>query len=365
MRAAFLLLLLGVASGAATAEPPADVTPAERRHILAHGPWPPRWRPDPSNRVSGQPAAVALGRQLFFDERLSRFGVLACAGCHKPDKAWGDGRMRASAAAELDRNTPHLFDVRHLQWFGWDGGADSLWAQSIRPILDPREMAASPEHVNGAIAGDATLAMSYARAFGAPASRHTPERTLVNAAKALAAFQETIVSPRTPFDAFRDALQSNDQRAIAAYPPSALRGLRLFVGAAQCATCHAGPRFATDAFHNVGVPLQVQGKREDRGRPGGLEKLARSPYRRDGRWSDARGRAARVSPAEPAVIEGAFRVPTLRNVARTGPYMHNGSVPTLAMAVPHGPQGDRLSADEVADLVAFLETLTAPAQPQR
>lgn len=362
VRALLVLLMMATATGGAHGQAAAGLDPEERSRIVALGPWPPRWSPDPSNRVSGMPEAAALGKRLFFDERLSRFGVLSCAGCHKPDKAWGDGRMRASAAAELDRNTPHLFDVRQHRWFGWDGGADSLWAQSIRPILDPREMGATPSHVQDVIVGDLSLAASYARVFGVDPKRHSPERSLVNTAKALAAFQETIVSPRTPFDAFRDALKAKDPRAMADYPAAALRGLKLFVGEAQCATCHAGPHFAMDAFHDVGVSTTVQGTRVDRGRASGFDKLVRTRYRRDSRWSDDRTHARGAKSGQvPRVAnaEGAFRVPTLRNVAETAPYMHNGSVATLAEAVQHGPRGHRLSSDEIAALVAFLETLSA------
>lgn len=128
LRAAALTIVGGMIAVSLVVSPSfAEVRPrfdaAEITRILSHGPWPMRWTSDPSNRVSGQPAAAALGRRLFFDARLSRFGALSCGFCHKPEKAWGDGRVQASSVARLDRNTLPLFNVRHFRWFGWDGAA--------------------------------------------------------------------------------------------------------------------------------------------------------------------------------------------------------------------------------------------------
>ena len=115
---------------------------AEKRRILSHGPWPPPAHRDPSNRVSGNPQAVALGERLFFDPRLSGTGSVLCASCHVPFRAFQDGRPRALGLEEVERNTPTLFNVGFYRWYGWGGGHDSLWSQSIRPLLDPREMKA-------------------------------------------------------------------------------------------------------------------------------------------------------------------------------------------------------------------------------
>ncbi|MCX7962180.1 MAG: cytochrome-c peroxidase, partial [Burkholderiales bacterium] len=110
--------LLAAASAAAQL---LDFTAEERRALLRHGPWPPPWRPDPSNRVSGNADAAALGERLFFEPRLSADGTVLCASCHVPSRAWQDGRARAFGRLELERNTPSLLNVRHQRWFGWDG----------------------------------------------------------------------------------------------------------------------------------------------------------------------------------------------------------------------------------------------------
>lgn len=355
-----LVLVVGLTAclGAAKAEPAAALTEAEVGRILAHGPWPPPPPRDPSNRLVGMPAAHKFGLQLFFDTGLSRFGALSCASCHKPQLHWTDGRMRASAAAGLDRNTPTLQDVAFNTRFGWDGAADSLWAQSIRPIIDKREMAARPADVKARITGDPALAEAYEQTIGAPAAGHTDELVLVNLAKALAAFQSVLISRRTPFDYFRDRLSSGcckgDNLALS---PAALSGLRLFIGEAGCSRCHAGPRFTDDSFQAALLIGPGPGGRIDLGRSDGLAKLEASPYRRHGAYSDtpAVGRAA-APIAATSKAEGAFRVPSLRGVALTAPYMHDGSRSTLADAIGHGARP--LAAHEVADLVAFLDALT-------
>ncbi|MGH8674263.1 MAG: cytochrome-c peroxidase, partial [Burkholderiales bacterium] len=236
MRTGLLAFLLLAAIGAVHA---AEFTPEEVRAILRHGPWPPAWKPDPSNRVSGKPEAMALGEKLFFEPRLSAKGSVLCATCHVPYRGWQDGRARALGLVEVDRNTPSLLDVRWNRWFGWDGAGDSLWAQSIRPITDPREMGASPAHAAGLVRGDAEYACGYRNAFGsAPAA--DDEALLVDIGKALAAFQETLVSGRTPFDDFRDALERGDKAASSSYAPAAQRGLKIFVGKGKCNLCHVG-----------------------------------------------------------------------------------------------------------------------------
>ena len=134
--------LLALAAASAVAQG-LEFSDAEVRAILRHGPWPAPWSPDPSNRASGSPEAIALGEHLFFEPRLSPSGKVLCATCHAPFRGWQDGRARAFGLAETDRNTQSLFNVRHNRWFGWDGAGDSLWAQSIRPILEAREMGGS------------------------------------------------------------------------------------------------------------------------------------------------------------------------------------------------------------------------------
>ena len=375
-------LLLAVGLVVATAPAVAEVafTPAERAAILRHGPWPLKTRPDPSNRVSGKAAAIRFGRLLFFSRAISRDRQGSCAACHQPARAFTDGRARGLGRAPVDRNTPPLFNLRLNRWFGWAGQTDSLWAQSIRPILDKRELAMTPDLLTGRIILDPALAQGYRQAFGAPAATHKPAVVLVNVAKALAAFQETLVSGRTPFDRFRDALVKNDRAGVAAYPDAAKRGLKLFVGRGQCAVCHFGPNFTNGEFHNIGVVHFIgrgKGQRVDPGRYGGIRNLRRIPYNLLGKWNDDPTRSTAGFTRRVTLHPrnwGEFRVPSLRQVALTAPYMHNGSLKTLEAVVRHYSKipEDRLhqgrgrllkplnlSEQEIAGLVAFLKTLTA------
>ncbi len=370
-----LAIVFCLLSGFAAPAPALDFTAAEERRILRHGPWPPALQPDPSNRVSGKPAAIAFGRALFFDPRLSLSGTVSCATCHPPDRAWTDGLPRSRGQRTVDRNAPALFNLRFNRWFGWDGAQDSLWAQNLRPLLDGREMGIGPGDAARLLRADGQLSCSYRRAFGA-APGADDEQVFVDLGKALAVFLETQVSGRTPFDEFRDALARNDAAERARYPAAAARGLRLFVGRGNCAFCHFGPAFTNGEFADAGVPHFVEPGRVDPGRHGGIRKLRRSPYTLLGRFNDDAGHSTAAKTRYVDLRQsnfGEFRVPGLRNVALTAPYMHAGSLATLADVAHHYSTFDEerlhaggerilrrldLSAREKADLVAFLETLT-------
>jgi len=346
----------------------------EIRRILQHGPWPQPVLRDRSNRASGNADAIALGKRLFYDRRLSGDGAMSCAACHLPDQAFTDGRARAYGRESLDRNTPSLWNVGFARWFGWDGAADSLWRQSMKPILNPVELAADADHVAALLRSDPDLAMRYAKAFGsAPLA---DERTLVDTGKALAAYLETLVSGRSPFDDFRDALAKDDPVAAARYPVAAQRGLKIFIGKGNCALCHFGPTFTNGEFADVGISYFVAKGRVDAGRYGGIKELLADRFNLLGRYSDeasgsAAGKTRHVASQHRNF--GEFKVPGLRNVARTAPYMHNGSLATLREVVTHysdlneerlHSDGERilrplkLSPREVDDLIAFLESLT-------
>ena len=362
--------------GWSQAEAPVAFTPSEKASILLHGPWPIRTTHDPSNRVSGKSAAVTFGKALFFSTLLSAKRNRSCASCHMEAAGFSDGRPRSIGSARVDRNALALYNLRLNRWFGWAGQSDNLWAQSLRPILDTRELSASPELVARRIASNRSFASSYRKIFGSDATKDPAETVLVNIAKALAAYQETIVSGRTPFDEFRDALEKGDSAGTAAYPAAAKRGLKIFVGRGKCNVCHFGPNFTNGEFHNIGVKHFVTRNRVDKGRYGGIQQLKMSRYSLLGAFNDDKTRSTagftrrvRLHPRN----WGEFRVPSLRNVALTAPYMHDGSMASLADVVRHYSElnedrlhqdGERLlralklSKREIADLVAFLNTLS-------
>jgi cytochrome c peroxidase len=334
-RAPALLAGLLAASGALAQQPPA-LSEAEISAILSLGPWPVPVRADPSNAVSGKREAVEFGERLFFDTRLSGSGKFSCSSCHVPERNWTDNRTRGAAVAEVARNVPTLMNVRLGKRFGWDGAADSLWAQSRRPFLDARELGSSARHVAELVRGDEQMSCRYRKTFGAPPSATDDEAVLTDVAKALAAFQETFETPPTPFDAFRDTLARKEPLRPWTYAEAALRGVKIFVGKGGCVACHSGPNFTDGGFHDNGFSAYAAAGRPDAGR------------------------------------NGTFKVPTLRHLFLTAPYGHHGEVGSLKDAVRHysergsaeiGPL--KLSATEQSDLVVFLESLSTFNNPWR
>ena len=366
---------LSILLQAAYATPAEEFSPAELERIASHGPWPPTWSSDPGNRASGNAAAIRLGHDLFFEPRLSANARIACATCHRPAQGFQDGRTTGRGLANGSRNTPGLLNVRHQRWFGWDGGHDNLWSASLRPILDRREMGGSAARTARVLRSNPGLACGYAAAFGKAPDARDPA-LLANVAKAIAAWQESLVSPPTTFDRFRDALARGDAEAVAAYQAAAKRGLRLFLGRGQCATCHAGPLFSNGEFADIGVPFFIDARGVDPGRQGGIKRLLANPYNLLGTHNDdtTRENATGTKFLRPEHRNfGEFKVPGLRNLTLTAPYMHNGSLATLRDVVRHYSEldEDRLHADgerilkplrlsdaESADLVAFLESLS-------
>ncbi|MEZ4594433.1 MAG: cytochrome c peroxidase, partial [Chloroflexota bacterium] len=275
-------------------------------------------------------AKAELGYLLFFDPVLSENNDIACATCHQPDLGFSDGRTVAIGpnGTELTRNTPGLWNVGYAQNLFWDGRLDSLEAQSEVPLTHPDEMGVTD---TAALVAEVTAIGEYEAMFNAAFADGV---TLENIENALAAFQRTLITNNSPFDQYAAG-------NVDALTPSQRRGLALFrSGATRCFECHTAPTFASDTFRVVGVP------------------------------SDDPGRAAIAEDGS----EGAFKVPSLRNIALTAPYMHNGSLATLEEVVDfyadgggrvHGQenvdvfvQGFELTDQERLDLVAFLYALT-------
>jgi cytochrome c peroxidase len=234
-------------------------------------------------------------------------------------------------------------------------------------------MRASATHVSRTIKG--VYGREYEKAFG----RKPPdddEELLVDVGKALAAYQETLVSGRTPFDDFRDALEKEDVPSMQKYPAAAQRGLKIFVGRGNCDVCHFGPLFTNGEFADTGVPFFKGRGAVDSGRHGGIAKLKDNPFNLLGRYNDDPKRRSATGTRHVEAQHrnfGEFRVPGLRNAARTAPYMHNGSLATLRDVVEFysnlnierlHADGEQilkplhLSTDEVSDLVSFLESLS-------
>ena len=374
-----LLPWVGWADESGTAGP--SFNDAELKTILSHGPWPTPIGPDPSNRVSGKPDAIELGTVLFFDQRLSGSGTKACATCHVPERNWTDNLSRGVGMAQLDRNTPTLMNLRGQRWYGWDGAADSLWSQSLRPIVDARELGATPRHVAELVRNDEQLSCRYRRAFGARPSATDDEAVFVDVGKSLAAFQETLMAGRTPFDQFRDALARGERPAAWSYSEPAQRGLKIFIGKGGCTSCHAGPNFTSGEFFKTGLSRFEPLGKPDPGRPAGILQLRESRFNLLGPYNDDPTGASAVHTrlaASGSGSVGAFKVPSLRNLILTAPYGRDGGVETIAEVVRHysrldpvrlhagaGPGPLNLTTREQTDLVVFLESLSTFSNPWR
>lgn len=258
---------------------------------------------------------AAQGRELFFDKRLARDGTLACASCHDPKVGFSDGHRVARGIGGLEgsRNSPALINRGYGTAFFWDGRAASLERQAIEPILNPKELGMTTEELE--------------IRTGMKAS---------DVAAALASYVRTIRSGNSPYDRFT----AGKSGALNALEKT---GLQLFRGKAGCSACHIGPSFTDERFHNTGVAWR-DGRLVDEGRGGvtGNEK-----------------------------DRGAFKTPTLREVARTAPYMHDGSFATLEDVVRFYSDGGRrnpnldpqiqpkhFAPEETRALVAFLRTLS-------
>jgi cytochrome c peroxidase len=297
--------------------------------------------PAPDDNQS-TPARVALGRQLFFEPRLSGSGAMSCATCHAPDRDWQDGVATAIGrdGRILARRTPTLLNVAWGLPFFWDGRADTLEQQAVMPIEAPGEMNLPHAQAVARIAANPRYRQAFAQSYSGEGV------TIETIGKAIAVFERTLVSGQAPFDHWIDG----DERAISR---QAQRGFILFNTRARCSTCHSGWRLTDDGFHDIGVS------------------------------GDDEGRAAIAPGIEQ--LRFAFKTPTLRNIDQRGPYMHNGSLRSLEAVVafyntpPASPRPSlspdlaplQLSAREQGELIAFLRTLTSkdaaqhpPALPQ-
>lgn len=377
--AASVALLVVSAGLAQDAELVAGFDAAQIKRILTHSPLGPP-PADPTNAVADDPRAARLGQALFFDKRLSSNGEISCATCHDPLTGFVDGAQVAAGIGLADRNSPTVWNAAYQRWLFWDGRADSLWAQALQPIENPVEMGGERGAVVGVLRGDNDLRGAYEALFGALPEGDEPaviDRAFSNVGKALAAYERLIVSRRAPFDVFVEGLREGAPEKLEALSPPARRGLALFIGKGRCRMCHGGPNLSDGEFHGTGIAPLGGGNLTDPARYAAIEKLLADPFNALGVFSDDReGEAARAleTLARGPESWGEFRTPSLRNVALTAPYMHEGQMDTLEDVVhfystlegsaPPGHHQEQvlkplnLTDEESADLVHFLRSLT-------
>ncbi len=291
--------------------------------------------PIPSTNLSYK-AKVALGEQLYFDGRLSKNGAVSCAFCHIPDAGFADPRQFSFGVGgkKGNRQAPTVFNTAFNPTQFWDGRVSSLEEQAIGPIENPVEMAETHENVVAKLNKIKGYRSQFRAVFGTDVS-------LQGIAEAIAAYERTIISTNSAFDKYFNG----DKDAMT---DTAVRGMALFKGKARCILCHNGPNFTDNQFHNLGVP-QVGPLKVDLGR-----------YNVTRQERD----------------KGAFKTPTLRSIAETAPYMHDGVFATLETVVDFLDAGGtsnphlsplmkplNLTKKEKADLIAFLQALSGATTP--
>lgn len=286
---------------------------------------------------------VALGRRLYYDPGLSADNTISCASCHGPQIGFTDTRQVSIGVGgkKGTRHSPTVINSAYNSLQFWDGRAPGLEEQAKGPIANPVEMASTHNDVVKRLQSDAKYVALFKQAWG------TDQITIDLVVKSIASFERTVLCGNSPFDRF---YYGHDQEALSA---SAQRGLKLFMDPKKgnCEVCHTIGKdyalFTDNKFHNLGVGADIHGNMDDLGRY--------AETKNDADW-------------------GAFKTPTLRNIASRAPYMHDGTFPTLKDALAHYIGGgnlnphldkeihalDFLDFDERDDLLAFLDSLTAP-----
>ncbi len=324
------------------------------------------------------PEKIKLGDKLFHDKRLSSTGQVNCATCHDAKKTFTDSPLRVSQGVNKlkgTRNAPTVVNAAYFHKLFWDGREPSLEEQSKDPMVNPVEMGL-PNHqpVLKLIRTDP----EYAKAFKAVFGKSGDQLTMVEVEKAIASFERTIVAGDSPFDHY---YFGGDKKAMT---PAQIRGFQVFMGQGRCVSCHTVEQdqalFTDNRFHNIGI---------------GINQMQKDVPRLAGEFLKAKGQGGNVDKAvlsNPktsnlgrfAVTDalddmGSFKTSTLRNIAMTAPYMHDGSLKTLKEVVVHynnggvTKKGDRvndflsggirplnLSERQISDLVAFMGALTSP-----
>jgi cytochrome c peroxidase len=360
--------------------------------------------PDPSNKVVTDSAAAEFGQRIFFDTRLSRTDDISCESCHHPGELFSDGQARSNTLGVTKRHAPSLVGASFSEWFYWDGSRDSQWAQALTPIERQNEMSFTRIEAARLIAEDKAYSATYSEIFGespdlsdrsrfpgraspvgseqdrlaweamTPEDRDIVNRIFSNLGKALAAYERKLIPGPSRFDRYVEGVEKETGKEPLELSDKELTGLRLFISdRVQCMRCHNGPMFSNYDFHNTGVP-QADFNDPDLGRVKGVEEALEDEFNCLGPYSDAvPEQCVELNFVKQTGEElmGAFKVPSLRNVAETAPYMHAGQYKTLGEVLSHYSRPPaqnighlelstlNLTDDEIEALDAFLGTLTS------
>lgn len=366
---------------------------------------------DVGNAYFNDPNAAALGEKLFFDTELSPANI-ACAHCHQPQNQFADARTHSIGVERLRRNAPSLIGVANAEWLYWDGRRDSLWSQALVPFEAAAEMASSRVFVLQQVMAKQAYRDLYTEIFGklpdaswlqsmdsmaSPmgsasaraswkklqrAERNKINRHFSNVGKAIAAFEGSLTLTPSRFDHYaKELLHAGEDAARPLLSADERAGLRWFIsGKTQCLNCHNGPQFSNQGFHNIGTGIDANGD-FDYGRSLGIRDVKLNEFNCASRYADGHKNSCEklkyINATEiSGLLNGAFKVPSLRNVSMTSPYMHDGRFNTLEAVMQHYQKPpnkdsrsnshelsplDRLDEKEIGQIIAFLKTLDSPA----
>ncbi|NQY65613.1 MAG: cytochrome C peroxidase [Alteromonadaceae bacterium] len=373
-----------------------------------------------SNQFANNEFAAKLGKKLFFDKSLSQNNQFSCASCHQPERYFTDGLKRSTAVGTTHRSSPTILGAAYSPWQYWDGRKDSLWSQALGPIEDINEMNTTrveyarqllkkyPQDYQN-IFGELSLSfLDELPAVGSPLGdknaqaqwqamdkslKHQVNRVFTNAGKVMMAYQRQLTLPMSRFDQFvellakvqtsnSDSNSKNISQLSDILTPAEVQGMRLFVGKANCASCHNGPLFTNYEFHNIGAP-EIGMPSVELGRHQGVKELLTDEFTCLSVWSDATENDCAemlfLKSSGPELV-GALKTPTLRNIGATAPYMQFGQFDNLQQVLghynkpsppiynrdqhPNRPHFDilplKLDEQELLALESFLRTLTSP-----
>lgn len=321
---------------------------------------------------------IKLGDKLFHDARFSATGKVSCSTCHDGKKTFTDSPLRVSEGINKltgTRNAPTVVNAAYFHKLFWDGRSPTLEDQSQHPMVNPVEMGLKDHApVLKIVQTDPEYVSAFKTVFG-----KTPNQTtMTQVMQAIASFERTLISGDSPFDRY---YFGGDKRALSA---AQVRGLQVFLGQGRCVSCHVIEQdqalFTDNRFHNIGVGINGIQKDVPRLASEFLKAKARGADVDKAVLSDKKtSELGRFAVTDSIDEMGSFKTSTLRNIAMTAPYMHDGSLKTLKDVVVHynnggvTKKGERvndylsggirpleLSDRQVSDLVAFLEALTSP-----
>ena len=361
---------------------------------------------DPTNKFADNSDAATLGKKIFFDPQFSANGKISCASCHDPKLNFTDGKnVSDGMGGKTRRNSPSIVGVAHGAWFFWDGRTDSQWSQALGPLESGVEHGGNRSQYAHTVASNPDYRKMYESIFGplpdlsdkvrfpekaGPVSSHearqawqamstddqkTVTRIFVNIGKAIAAYERKLMPGPARFDHYVEAALEKDLAKMQQiFNEKETKGLKLFIGSATCSICHMGPLLTNYDFKNVAVP-KVKSIGKDQGRFDGAQIVMKSQFNCLGEYSDAVENDCKELKFIKFTVDstlGAFKVPSLRNVELTAPYMHAGQFATLSEVLKHyqNPPLSRmghsdllkfkLTDEDLENLEAFLKTLTGP-----